>query len=477
MAKGHTRRRLRKRATLRRKQQRGGQVPTFHILLTSSGRPSLKDMLDSIKGDLKEGDAVTILFDGVDAFNDSTFNDSWKEGFKGKVNAITENERTANWGHKLRTKYQGILEPKTTFVMHGDDDDLYIPGFLDKLRESCTDPDTLYIAKMGFKLETWPGEVVPRNENDRIEHGNIGSPNGIIPYDLVSKSEWLPNYLGDFNYYDTISKQAKNIQFLPHVIYTVMSDVKNKPKFQDYIFYHVYCNKFTMPILRDQITKIIFSGLYQHVHSIKCFLAGDPEHIDKAVEFLKESGKKFVIEDKGPNDTSFERFTLSKIPRYVTDADRFLYLHTKGVSEKHADNENVYWWRTWMEFNLIQRYEYCLEMLKYHDIVGVGYTTKMIGPHFSGNFWWSKGSYYKTLPRKDDGSLNIGDGYLEPENFIFKGKDPHHIDVDEGRSPDPDVDYYSFKPGVRAANRSYKKVEKDEEKKDEVKKGGRRRTR
>lgn len=473
MARRHssTRRRVKKRIT-RRKAQLGGQVPTFHILLTASGRPSLKEMMESIKGDLKEGDGLTIIFDGEDAFKESTFDDSWKEGFKGKVNVITEKERTANWGHKLRTKYQGILEPKTTFVMHGDDDDLYIPGFLEKLRESCTEPETLYIAKMGFKHETWPGEVIPRNENEKIEHGNIGSPNGIIPYDLVSQSEWLPNYLGDFNYYDTISKKAKNIKFLPHIIYTVMSDVKNKPKFQDYIFYHIYCNKYTMPILKDQITKIIFSGLYEHVHSIKCFLAGEKEHIDKADAFLKESGKKFVIEERGPDDKSFERFTLNKIPKYITDADHFLYLHTKGVSEKHASNENVYWWRTWMEFNLIQRYEYCLEMLKSHDIVGVGYTTKMIGPHFSGNFWWSKGSYLHTLPKNKDGTLNIGNAYLDPENFIFKGKDPKHIDIDEGRSKDPNADYYSLKPGVRAANSSYKKVEKN----DEPKKGGRRKT-
>jgi len=218
-----------------------------------------------------------------------------------------------------------------------------------------------------------------------------------------------------------------------------------------------------MPILKDQVTKIIFSGLYQNVDSIKCFLAGEPEHIDSVDNFLKESGDKFKIEEKGPNDSSFERFTLSKIPKYITDGDKFLYLHTKGVSEKHADNENVYWWRTRMEYNLIHRYDHCLKMLDEYDIVGVGFTRKIIGPHFSGNFWWSKASYYKTLPTNSDGSLEIGNGYLDPENFIFKGKDPKHIDVDEGRSDNPDVDYYSFKPGVRAANRSYK--------------GGRRKTR
>lgn len=230
----------------------------------------------------------------------------------------------------------------------------------------------------------------------------------------------------------------------------------NNSEAKVYVFYHVYCNKHTMPILKDQVTRIIFSGLYEAVTSIKCFLAGDKkEGIDAAEAFLKDCGEKFTIEEKGEGDKTFERFTLTKIPKYITDADKFLYIHTKGVSEKNNmgdNNQNVYWWRTWMEYHLIHRYEFCLKKLDDHDIVGVGYTTKMIGPHFSGNFWWSKGSYYKTLPKNPDGTLNIGSGYLEPENFIFKGTNPKHIDIDEGRSSDPNVDYYSFKPGIKAAN-------------------------
>jgi hypothetical protein len=240
-----------------------------------------------------------------------------------------------------------------------------------------------------------------------------------------------------------------------------------------YIFYHIYCNKYTMPVLSDQVAKIVFSGLYKSVDSIKCFLAGDQEQITKAEEFLKNSGDKFKIEDKGPGDTSFERFTLSKIPKYITDGDRFLYLHTKGVSEKHADNHNVYWWRTWMEYNLINKYKFCLEKLNEYDIVGVGYTTKMIGPHFSGNFWWTKGSYFKTLPKDAEGNLNIGNGYLDPENFVFKGENPKHIDIDSKASSDPNQDWYSAKDKInRVANRSHEPSESNA-----PKTGGRRKTR
>jgi hypothetical protein len=463
MAKSHTRRR--KNISLRRKRGGAAPVPTFHFLLTSGGRPSIKTMLDSLKGELKDGDAVTLVFDGEQAVKESGYTTEWKEEFNGRLHIIVEKEKTGNWGHGLRTKYQGQLQPRTTFVLHGDDDDGYIPGFLEKLRNKCTNPDTLYIAKMNFKYETVPNEVIPKG--NKIEADDIGTPNGIIPYDLAGKSEWLPNYRGDFIYYERISKQAKAIEFIPDIIYTVMTRVQDKPSRLIFIFYHIYCNEYTLPIVKDQITKIIFSGLYENVKGIKCFMAGTKAHMQPIRDFLNNSGSKFTIEAVGENDSSFERFTLEKIPKYITSKDLFLYIHTKGVSPKHASTENAYWWRTWMEYNLIYRFKECLEALQTFNIVGVGYTTKMIGPHFSGNFWWTNGSYFDTLPKKPDGTLNIGNGYTDPENYIFKGKDPKHLDIDEGRAEHPDIDYFTMKPGIRAANRPPKPVTK----------GGRRRTR
>lgn len=220
-----------------------------------------------------------------------------------------------------------------------------------------------------------------------------------------------------------------------------------------YVFYHIYCNEYTMPVVRDQVTKIIFSGLYDAVDDIKCFLAGEGKHILAVRSFLNDSGVKFKIEKVAPNDNTFERFTLNSITPMITDSDKFLYIHTKGVSVRHASNDNVYWWRTWMEYHLIHRFRECLDALDKFNIVGVGYTKKMIGPHFSGNFWWTTGKYFNTLPRNPDGLLNIGPGYYDPESFIFKGREPNHLDIDDGRAPHPDVDYYSFRPGVRAANR------------------------
>ena len=447
----------RRAKNISRKQRGGTSPPTFHFMITTGGRPILKDMLESLKGELKNGDAVTVFFDGENALENSGFTEEWRNGFEGRLHTRIEKDVAGYWGHGLRTKHQAALQPKTTFVLHGDDDDVYKKGFLDILRKKCTDPETLYIAKMDYKAVE--GDVVPKGTE--IKLNDIGTPNGIIPYDIAGKGEWMPRYGGDFSYYEKIGKLAKKVEFLPDIIYTVMSNPKDRKPFLTHVFYHIYCNRYTMPIVRDQVTKIIYSGLYQEVSNVHCFLSGEKEYIEPVSKFLRESGAKFKIDKVGVGDMSFERFTMNDIPRYIGENDLFLYIHSKGVSERHSAADNVYWWRNWMEYNLIFKFRECIEALKDHDIVGVGYTTKMIGPHFSGNFWWTKAPYFNTLPKNADGSMNIGNNYYDPESFIFKGKDPKHLDIDEGRAAHPDTDYYSYKEGLmRIANNPQKKGHK-----------------
>jgi len=203
-----------------------------------------------------------------------------------------------------------------------------------------------------------------------------------------------------------------------------------------YVFYHIYCNKNTEALVKDQAFRIIFSGLYKRANAIKCFLAGDPSIINRIRDVLKTLGSKFHIIKEGPNDKSYERFTLLEIKKHINDDDKFLYLHTKGVSEishhsgKTPEYENIFWWRTWMEYFLIGQFEKCIEELNTHDIVGINYTELGPYPHFSGNFWWSTGRYYKTLPDQ------IGPVYTHPEVYIFFGNPkPKHKNMDEGRLP------------------------------------------
>lgn len=216
------RRRARYKYT-RKRTQRGGTNstgPTFHILIASGGRPSLKGLLASLKDELSERDAITIVFDGKGKREASGWSDEWIKGFKAPVAVLEEKENRGHWGHPIRQAYSEKMQPQTTFIMHADDDDEYIPGFMHGLRQTCSDPTKLYIARMIYKLNTQ--NVIPK-EFKNIKAGDIGNPCGIIPWADANKGKWGNDYLGDFKYYDSLSKAigVERVCFIPNIIYVV----------------------------------------------------------------------------------------------------------------------------------------------------------------------------------------------------------------------------------------------------------------
>ena len=215
-----------------------------------------------------------------------------------------------------------------------------------------------------------------------------------------------------------------------------------------YIFYHIYCNEHTFDVVRDQVTRIIFSGLYAYVDAINYALVGNKDKMSRIKEFLSKSGEKFKPIIEAENDTTYERITLNAIKHTVKADDIFLYIHSKGVGRHEGMKaENIWWWRNWMEYYLMYRFRECItELLKPTvDVVGCGYANSSpIGPHFVGNFWWTKGSYYATLPAKGK-DLAIGSGYNDPETFIFKGHKPNGEEV-EFVDMDTTIDLNTFDP-------------------------------
>jgi hypothetical protein len=191
--------------------------PTFHILIATGGRPSLKGMLDSLKNELYENDAITIVFDGKQALTKSTYSESWTKEHKCKIHIVEQIPNLGFWGHGIRNKYQGILETKTTFILNADDDDIYIPGSFDKLRHLCSNSSTLYIARFEFKTKN----IIVPSQMHHIIQDDIGTPCGIIPFDIAHKSVWESRYGGDFDYYNNLKKHCKSIKFLNIIIYSV----------------------------------------------------------------------------------------------------------------------------------------------------------------------------------------------------------------------------------------------------------------
>ena len=176
-----------------------------------------------------------------------------------------------------------------------------------------------------------------------------------------------------------------------------------------YVYYHIALLNNWESIVREQCSRIIFSGLYERLERVKCY-AIDPNGCngEKCRSLLKRYGKKFILE--GVSKEGDEWFTLKNLQYGLADDDRVLYIHSKGVTRYNTTTytmnarefeisnlyENISEWRDLMEFYLIKNYEKCLTILDNNfDTVGINYCNNP--KHYSGNFWWATGKYLRTL--------------------------------------------------------------------------------
>ena len=181
------------------------------------------------------------------------------------------------------------------------------------------------------------------------------------------------------------------------------------------IFYHIYCNNSTEKVVHDQLTKLMFSGLYHTANELHCFLTGEWNIMERVETLIHTFGDKYKITKKVANDTTYERFTLSEISSMIVPEDKILYFHTKGITK--PTNHNVYDWRTYMEFFLMSRHQECLQLLDHYDTVGVN-VANVPALHYSGNFWWCRGDYFLKLDVAALDHLYDGGTYFAPEMWI-----------------------------------------------------------
>lgn len=184
------------------------------------------------------------------------------------------------------------------------------------------------------------------------------------------------------------------------------------------IFYHICAINQVISIVKEFINAVHFSGLYDEVEGIYCYISGQVFWGQQVIELLSRSGCKFKIQKFVPEDTTMERLTLCDIHNHVDDTDLILYLHSKGNSNHHQTNhyklQCISDWRYMMIYYLIGKYQQCIKHLQQGiDTVGCNLKTEP-SLHFSGNFWWVRGSYFLTLPH------TIGPDYFDSElNFLF----------------------------------------------------------
>jgi len=182
---------------------------TINVLIATIGKPILQRMINSLADQLTENDYLTIVFDGhksIPKFDLSKI--------KAKVIQYFEPIALGYWGHGIRNKYAELLET-TDFVMHADDDNIYLANAFKFIRENCTNKELLHVCRTRFNIS----DITPKDKN--IGYGNIDTSCGIIPYELNKKGTWAYVYGGDGLFYESLLKHNSNFKYFDHIIYEI----------------------------------------------------------------------------------------------------------------------------------------------------------------------------------------------------------------------------------------------------------------
>ena len=131
--------------------------PTLSIIVATSGRPTLSRTLASIVPQLRPGDEVIVVCD-----------DSGDAGDTARMDAIPRARGT-----------------HLTFI---DDDDVYVPDALEKLRRFARErPGRLGI----FKMKHVVGTTHPReDEPDVLRYGNVSTQTFLVPNEPGRLGRW-----------------------------------------------------------------------------------------------------------------------------------------------------------------------------------------------------------------------------------------------------------------------------------------------
>jgi len=157
-----------------------------------------------------------------------------------------------------------------------------------------------------------------------------------------------------------------------------------------YGFMHVAMLNHWHSVVEEQLLKLRASGLWNRTRRIFVGLLGPrPEEFDFADDKLE-----VVYRSADIGQAEFP--TLEFLQHFCKEKDCLVYyIHTKGVFHLSETTRD---WRHLMEHFVIQRHEECTQSLVDHDLCGVNWNVASLGPHFSGNFWWARSAYVRTLP-------------------------------------------------------------------------------
>jgi hypothetical protein len=170
------------------------------------------------------------------------------------------------------------------------------------------------------------------------------------------------------------------------------------------IFYHLYQTNHWKNLFEEQINSLIASGLYSACNFVHVGINGNEKLPFTPYKMTIQYNKNKILEAN----------TLENLWEFANANPNYkiLYFHSKGVTynEEHNFAKSINYWRKYLEYYVIEKWQDCIKDLDDYDCVGAEWHNEsslfdqqsnnyvqQINPHYAGNFWWANAAYIKKL--------------------------------------------------------------------------------
>ena len=158
-------------------------------------------------------------------------------------------------------------------------------------------------------------------------------------------------------------------------LYRIPALVQEAAQRRVIVFYHIAAMNSWREVVEGQLSRLVFSGLYDRADTVFCGITAPSQTIlVEAIRLVTGFGAKIKVLEQVVNSTEYERLTLHRIRENTVATDAILYFHSKGVSSKPQGQKRKAeksHWRFIMEYWLMGKHALCIEALDTFDVVGV----------------------------------------------------------------------------------------------------------
>tara|TARA_A100001015_G_scaffold315263_1_gene426677 strand:- start:2556 stop:3299 length:744 start_codon:yes stop_codon:yes gene_type:complete len=166
-------------------------------------------------------------------------------------------------------------------------------------------------------------------------------------------------------------------------------------------------------IVHDLFEMLEEFDVYTRVYEIRICSVGNKTNLSHNI-WNRHSKIRLYAHDE--NIHLYEKFTLDILRNdalLASENFNVFYLHSKGITKYNNEYEHI---KTWNKYMIVSCWESSLtNELQKCNAIGCRLSKLNIGPHFSGNFWWSKSDYLKTLKL-------VGSNYYDAESWILSSE-------------------------------------------------------